>query len=296
MRGAVRGTLTVVSHDDLTAGHEWRALYEALLDMDHGREDARPFLEAWFAARPRHVAEVVESGDPANHARRLGEPSRTHYTTSERLYAVGRVLDLLLLNHQPRPADEPPGIRLDEHYPPRDVLPLFCHLLGAEPVGDRPFHPFVHEVAEVEAAPDDDEPPTVVGTRWPGYLVGSMLLVRAGVVVRAGSRRLVPGVADRSTLYWTFWRRGRPTSDLSHGWGSNSQWSTRFRRDYVVGDRLHLNVDAALAEPRRRPPEDAIDPQALREVVRHRCSTVVDHGGDLWPFDEHLVEPAPPDL
>ncbi|GIH79303.1 hypothetical protein Plo01_57320 [Planobispora longispora] len=34
------------------------------------------------------------------------------------------------------------------------------------------------------------------------------------------------GVADRSTLYRTFWRRSRPTADLSHGWGSDSQWGT----------------------------------------------------------------------
>jgi len=44
-------------------------------------------------------------------------------------------------------------------------------------------------------------------------------------------------------LYFTYLRRSRPTCDLSHGWGSNSQWSTDFRRDYAGGGMLHHNVD-----------------------------------------------------
>lgn len=124
------------------------------------------------------------------------------------------------------------------------------------------------------------------------YLMGSMLLKRAGVVVTAGTRHLVAGVADRSTLYWTFWRRSRPTDDLSHGWGHNSQWSTDFRRDYLVDGRLHYNVDRALDPYDKDRRQDGQDLSTI-DLVRHRCDTVADRGDDLYPYDDHHVEQAP---
>jgi hypothetical protein len=39
--------------------------------------------------------------------------------------------------------------------------------------------------------------------------------------------------------------------------------------------------------------EDELGPASAIELVRHRCSTVADHGDDLVPFDLHRVEPAP---
>lgn len=171
------------------------------------------------------------------------------------------------------------------------MLRVLCHSLGATPTGDRPFHPFFHEVVEVEQSPDPDERPTIVAEHWPGHLLDAMLLLRTGVTVRAGTRWLVRGVADRSALYWACRRRARPTRDLSMGWGRNSQWTTPFRRDYHVDGVLHFNIDEAVLGTSRDP--DDLSPHDLTALLRYRSSTVVDHGDDQFPYDAHHTEPAP---
>lgn len=276
----------------MDGGFPWRLLYTQVLETDHAHQDVRPLLERWVREHPSLVAEALEAGQPGAHLRLLGTPRPDSYTTSQRLYALSRVLDLLLLNHQPAPHSPSTARYDDPRFAGRDALPVLAAAIGAEPVGARAFHPFFHEVVEVVPADDPDEPPTVLEERWPGYLLGSMVLLRAGVAVRAGSHHLVRGVADRSAIYWTFRRRARPAHDLSLGWGSNSQWTTPFRRDYVVDGVLHYNVDAAVAG-RSDLADDELDAAAVRELVRHRCSTVVDHGDDLFPYDDHHVEPAP---
>jgi hypothetical protein len=59
-----------------------------------------------------------------------------------------------------------------------------------------------------------------------------MLFCRAGVRVRGGRNHIKKEIAENSTLYYTFRRKNRAHQDASHGWGSNSQWRTKFRRDY----------------------------------------------------------------
>lgn len=120
------------------------------------------------------------------------------------------------------------------------------------------------------------------------------MLARAGVTVRAGAHRLDPDVAARSCLYWTWWRRNRVARDLSHGWGHNSQWGTDFRRDYLVADELHYNVDHA-TPPADNPADRDTDltPQDQRELVRYRHSLTTDLGDDRWPYYDSLVEPRP---
>nr|WP_062332618.1 hypothetical protein [Herbidospora sakaeratensis] len=231
---------------------DWRFLYESL-------HDSPDPLWPWLAAHPDLVADVQRAGRPGSHLTSPGDE------TLWRLYAVGRVIDLLIADH------------------PR-LYPAFCTALGGDRI-DRPdFHPFCHEVAEVRQAADPDQPPVIVEERRPGFMVGSLLLSRAGVVVTAGERHLVAGVADRSTLYWTHRRRDRPARDLSHGWGHNSQWRTAARRDYLADGHFHYNVDGT-----ERPTG-----RAEIEIVRHRCGTLHDPGDDLFPYDDVHVEPAMP--
>lgn len=285
---------SVHSDDDLASGLAWRLLYTRVLELDHASADVRPLLDAWLRKHPRHIDEVRAAGAPGKHAELLDARGSDSYSTSQRLYALSRVLDLLLLGHQPpdppTPPTQPDGVPASHAIPQPGAFALFCEGLGATPMATRGFHPFFHEIVEVEQAADPDQPPTIVEQRWPGYLLDALVLARAGVAVRAGARHLVRGVADRSVLYWTFRRRARPTTDLSAGWGTNSQWTTTFRRDYVVDGWLHYNVDAALA------PDDeptGLGEEALIQLLRHRCSTVVDHGGELFPYGTQHVERAP---
>ncbi len=101
----------------------------------------------------------------------------------------------------------------------------------------------------MQPSDDPDEAPVLIAEHWPGAIVGSLLLARAGVTVRAGAHHIDGVVAARSGLHWAWWRTNRPTIDLSHGCGHNSEWATDFRRDYVIDGHLHYNVDADQAGP-----------------------------------------------
>jgi hypothetical protein len=115
--------------------------------------------------------------------------------------------------------------------------------LGLEEFHQPTFHPFYHEIVEVEQALDQDEPISLVENVWPGFMLGQMMFCRAGVRVRGGEHVVRKGLAEHSHLYWAFVRHNRPAVDLSHGWGHNSQWTTDFRRDYVDEQAYYYNVD-----------------------------------------------------
>ncbi|GLW99502.1 hypothetical protein Misp02_35890 [Microtetraspora sp. NBRC 16547] len=71
------------------------------------------------------------------------------------------------------------------------------------------------------------------------------------MVVRAGTRHLVAGVADRSTLYWTYRLRSRPVQDLSHGWGHNIPSFTPYARamDTIFPPKLHKGDTIRVVAP-----------------------------------------------
>lgn len=130
-------------------------------------------------------------------------------------------------------------------------------------------------------------------------MLGNMLFARGGVDVCAGKIIFKPGIADASTLYWADRRKGRPVNDLSHGWGSNSQWRTSFRRDYVAGDTRFYNVDGKydLAEQAADAADTGRSPVLTLaeriELLTQRClvSSTTAHD-DLFPYDDCWREAA----
>lgn len=251
-------------------------------------------LQPWLDTRPHVVEELNELGRPDS--RRVRVPHEgSHYTALEGLYALSRVVDVLVSAFQP---DNPDPRSLDSTsdkpwwrgtIPSTSAWPAFRAAIGAAPLAESAFHPFFHEIVSVEVSDDAHEPPTVIDEYWPGAIVGSLLLARAGVAVRAGAHHLDADVATHSALYWAWWRRNRRAVDLSHGWGQNSQWSTDFRRDYVAEGRLYYNVDA---DPSGQPDSD-LDDAARIDLLRYRCSIRTDLGPEQWPFDDTFVEQAP---
>lgn len=206
------------------------------------------------------------------------------------LYALSRVAELLVLPHQP-PARDPDS---PSDWLPKQAYEQFVTAIGGtSPLAGR-FHPFLHEIVAVETADDRREPPSLTAQWWPGCLVGGLVLLRAGITVRAGADHFDPVVATQSVMYWAWRRRHRPVQDLSHGWGGNSQWRTEFRRDYLLSDRLAYNVDAAL-EPKPQHPGGMPHNDDL-DLLRYRCSTLVDHGDEQWVWESHHSEPVPPDF
>lgn len=251
-------------------------------------------FQPWLDMRPHLLQELHELG--RLDSRRVRIPRRGDDRTAlEGLYALSRVVDVLISAFQP---DNPDPQLLDwtsgkpwwrGTIPATSAWPAFRAAIGAAPLAESSFHPFFHEIVSVQVSDDADEPPTLIGEYWPGAVVGSLLLARAGVAVQAGVRHLDADVAARSALYWAWWRRNRRAVDLSHGWGHNSQWGTDFRRDYVAEGHLYYNVDA---DPSRLQDRDLDDASRI-DLLRYRCSIRNDLGPDQWPFDDTLVEQAP---
>lgn len=197
-----------------------------------------------------------------------------------RLYGLSRVNDLLLLGLQP----------------PHDDYLGFMTGLGMRVVTREAFHPYFHEIVAIEASPDSSAPPRVQREIWPCLVLGNLLFSRAGCALVAGREHMDPEIAASTTLYWTHRRNHRPVQDLSAGWGHNSQWRTRFRRDYWLGVSLHYNVDAhldvraaQLTNP--NPAREDLTAEERVELLTHRCFVRTRKAHDeLWPYDDRLVE------
>ena len=257
-----------------------RGLFDPTLGYG-GTDWGREVLGPWLDGHQGVLAALREAGRPETASRILAPTDRWA------LYAFSRLADVLILPRQPAPADQ-------DH--PQDWIPArafeqFVAATGRAVADGRTFHPFLHEIVAVEPSEDPRMPPEVVARWWPGWFVGSLLMVRAGVTVRAGSHHLDPTVATSSTMYWASRRRHRPAGDLSHGWGGESLWRTGFRRDYWLPDRLTYNVDAALEPAVERPGGMPFNRDV--ELLRHRCATLVDEHEEQWPWKNHHDEPVP---
>jgi len=280
----------------------FRALYEGLMDRI-GHPQGEDVLTAWLPKARRALG-------PLGRYARLNTPPNAYAVEHEDLqqwYALSRVNDFLLLSFQARddfyvaPSGRPDPWR---EWMTRIVAPeeyaAFFDALGFLPFTRLPFSPFHHEIVEVIETPDADG----VGVDrvfWPGLMFGEMLFSRAGVRVRCPSRLIDKAIAETSCLYFTHRRLRRQTSDLSHGWGSNSQWATAFRRDYDSGGRFWYNVDGdhPLGDGYRAsfPPNWPLDEDGLTmadrvELLTNRCFVRCRKGGgDLFPFgDRYDVE------
>jgi hypothetical protein len=219
-------------------------------------------------------------------AQRVGSPIPA--ATAEdlyRLYALSRVEQLLQPGLSPANGDH------DGRSGPDGLAGYmeFMEAFGLRRIERAAFHPFFHEIVTVDPAADENAAATVAQEYWPGYMLGPLLISRAGCRISAGRAVIDKQIAEKSTLYWAVQRCGRPTSDLSHGWGSNSSWRTTFRRDYLFDGVCHYNVDAR-RDPRRL--SDDLDDSERLELLRFRsfvkCGKPHD---DRWPYNDTHREP-----
>lgn len=272
----------------MTAPNAWsdfRQLYESLVN------DAPPsVLTEWLdrhgLTAAKWFATLRERLDPAHP---LSEDE------SWTLYAFSRVNETLLLSFQPSRDnwhDWTPGISLDAYC-------NFMQALGLEVLPARPFSPFHHEIVTVSQSGEPSAPAMMTREFWPALMLGPLLISRAGVAITAGRDRICKEIAESSTLYWTFWRRSRPVSDLSHGWGSNSQWRTSFRCDYEADGHYVLNADELGRTRRDGEPNDELTDAEQLELLVHRCFVISSRPhDDLYPFHEGAIVSidAPPAL
>lgn len=270
------------------------------------RTSFRQFYEELIEAHSQEASNVLWSW--LNPARALLEPLRAygewdaHAQTYRRgrnqvneemlddlwtLYAFSRVSDFLLLPYQNGTHDGSfwtgPAISSDERV-------AFFTALGLERIDTPDFHPFYHEIVVVDQATDAANPISVVDELWPGFMLGHLLICRAGVHVRGGADFILKDIAESSTLYWAHQRKNRPYRDLSQGWGHNSQWRTEFRRDYTNGRDFVYNADgtrdARLPDPKR---ED-LSPDERVELLINRCFVrTPEPDDDLFPYNDTLM-------
>jgi hypothetical protein len=259
-----------------------RELFEAL--RDHAGPDAYAAVVApWLdRATGTYGTQLAEAGDRLCRETFDG-PTTVQEELSWELYALSRVSDVLLLAFQPAggPMEGMPWahrLHAPDRWPRVEMaqyLRLFTRLGMASFDGTTEFDAFLHEIVEVEQAEDPDEPIRITELVWPGLWLGPLLFSRAGVRIRAGANHAEHGVADRSPLYWTFLRRHRPTVDLSHGWGHNSQWRTDFRLDHrlPVGARINADGYADIDTEAELDPTGAalLTPEERRQLLVHRC-------------------------
>lgn len=281
----------------------FRALFHELYEYE-GTRAYEEVLLPWLPRAQEAMAVLDRYGDPAAIAWRKDDPDpcnggdHRYYTCLEHLYAASRVSDLLLVPFEPiRP--ELLGNTIRDGEPWRPVAAIteaercaWWQALGMTPISEtQPFHPFYHEIVAVEQAEDPAEPISVMATIWTGFMLGQMLFARAGVAVRGGREQIVKEVAETSRLYWTYWRNNRCAVDRSHGWGSNSQWSTDFRRDYITHEAYHYNVDGVeplLDTHGQVDPEattDEVSPRGAVEIMTHRCLVTEPEGFWLVELD-----------
>lgn len=267
--------------------HSSQGDYRELFDLVNGKH-TRPVY--WYVIAPWMESHADEVEWLRSFAARRGDPiPPADDEDLWRLYALSRVVETLLLSFQQGRADGSdwpgPQISLEDYH-------RFAESLDLTATDSPTFSPFYHEIVEVEEAPDDDQPVTIEGTFWPCLMLGDMVLSRAGVRVSGGRRFIRKDVAESSTLYWAYRRKNRAHEDLSHGWGSNSQWRTHFRRDYRIGAELHYNVsgkhDLAAHEPAGENRHELTRDERI-ELLIHRCfiRTTKPHR-DLWPYDDIL--------
>jgi len=257
----------------------WIELYRALQEYD-GADAYADLLERWPGQNPdecRWLAEFIQRPGGA-------DDCKSDATAEDlcKLYAAWRVASTLLLRFQAGRADgtdyRGPAISVEGYQ-------LFHEAVGFRVPEVGSFHPFFHEIIGVQQRSPAGTPVEVVEQVWPPLMLGDMIFCRAGCIVSGGEAYVVKDVAERSKLYWTFRPKDRPCADQSHGWGSNSQWRTRLRRDYQSPAAFLYNVDGQEPLNTARGCIDGIDVSTMIELVRNRCliRSAIDDS-DLYPY------------
>lgn len=158
------------------------------------------------------------------------------------LYALSRVLDILTLQFQPQKITKDsylvePKLLLSEFIE-------FIKVLGLDISTPKYFHTFDCEIIEAEPGDVDFK---IIEYNFPAIKLKNLMIKRAGVRILLNPDLFNLNLVNNSKIYWAFKRKNRNHEDLSHGWGSNSQWRTSFRLDIETNSSYIYNHDGDLS-------------------------------------------------
>ncbi|MGE5334723.1 MAG: hypothetical protein ACM3N4_08495, partial [Nitrososphaerota archaeon] len=203
----------------------FRSLYHLLEDYQYRAEHEHVYQDVllpWHTQALEAISVLRVYGNAEARSWRSDQPDPctsgddNYYSCLEHLYAFSRISDLLLLPQQ-RVWDylHPPlsrwtresaaqhkawirGVGIPQWTPSISLEERneWLRSLGLTATQQPTFHPFYHEIVEVEQAPDPDEPISLLEILWPGFLLGQMMFCRAGVRIRAGERIVHKDLAE----------------------------------------------------------------------------------------------------
>lgn len=208
------------------------------------------------------------------------------------LYALSRVLDILTLIFQPnKKADGSawlgPELTLAEYI-------KFIERLGLKVIDLAEYTPFYYEIFQAVTGGVNFQ---ISETIFPPVMLKNLLIKRGGVIVTVNPMNFDFDVINNSTIYWAFRRKNRKYADLSHGWGSNSQWRTSFRFDFDQGSYYLYNSEGKI--DLNSPNPRVIDQlneynlslnEAVEITVNRHFITSKKPDADLFPYDYKYLE------
>jgi hypothetical protein len=270
----------------------FRQLYADVQDVGDSPEGVTRLLHAMSAdAEVRtELTKLAPYHRPSRHS-----DQDNHLQALWSLYALSRVSDYLLLGFQGRSGEPTPQPAISDA-----MYVDFFQALGFRPFRADAYSPFFHEIVEVIEGDDQSEGVRIEHQFWPGLLFGDLMFARAGVRVRAHPSRIRKEYAESTLLCFSYWRHRRRAADRSLGWGSNSQWRTEFRRDYLAGDMLRFNVDGEVDIGGPEPLvlsgtddfNDDISIALRRELLVNRCFVTEPYpwnNDEDWPSRDTLT-------
>jgi len=275
--------------DDNSECMTLRALFKAITYPDSGHHGLWYDVIAPWIERNRGVSFIPE----IFRRRCAAEPRQL-----EQAYVLSRINDRLIMPFQ---ADFPTISRKARKAYQGSGLTLaqyedFLVAMGMTPFIDRPFSPYYHEVVEMEEVVGLPHSVLITNILWPRSIYGDMLFSRAGVKIQCRPGLFNKDLIEHSTLHFAYQRLRREAHDMSHGWGSNSQWRTTFYRNYEDDQAFYYNVDgewtigAEKDGPHMRwlPDRISISEEERIEILTYRCRVTKSGEDDLPYFDRHV--------
>ncbi|SUB81779.1 Uncharacterised protein [Pragia fontium] len=206
--------------------------------------------------------------------------------TSWQLYALSRVLDCLTQCFQYK---DRVAINSKEPFISREQYISFAQRLGLSIKTPEVFNPFFYEIIRAESGKPNFD---ILEIRYPALMLGHLLINRGGVVISMSPSEYNIDLVNNAEIYWAYTRSHRASNDLSHGWGSNSQWRTGFRFDFECSNGFIYNsqgsVDLNLTSDSTFQilQEDSLSLFEARELTMYRhFITSTRDDDDLFPYN-----------